>query len=44
MHLLAYNLIRGVIAEAARGRDVQLRELSFNEARQTIRAFEETHL
>ncbi len=44
MHLLAYNLIRGVMAEAARGRDVQPRDLSFNGARQTIRAFEETHL
>jgi hypothetical protein len=44
MHLLAYNLIRGVIAEAARGRDVQPRELSFNGARQTVRAFEQTHL
>ena len=32
MHLLAYNLIRGVMAEAARGRDVQPRELSFNRA------------
>ena len=44
MHLLAYNLIRGVMAEAARGHDVQPRELSFNGARQTMRAFEETHL
>jgi hypothetical protein len=44
MHLLAYNLIRGVMAEAARGRDFLPRELSFNGARQTIRAFEETHL
>jgi Transposase DDE domain len=44
MHLLAYNLIRGVMAEAARGRDVQPRELSFNGARQTIRAFEAEHL
>jgi hypothetical protein len=44
MHLLAYNLIRGVMAEAARGRDVQPRELSFNGARQTVRAFEQTHL
>jgi Transposase DDE domain len=44
MHLLAYNLIRGVMAEAARGRDVQPRELSFNGARQTVRAFEETCL
>ena len=30
MNLLAYNLIRGVMAEAARGRDMQTRELSFN--------------
>jgi Transposase DDE domain len=44
MHLLAYNLIRGVMAEAARGRDIVPRELSFNGARQTVRAFEETHL
>jgi hypothetical protein len=44
MNLLAYNLIRGVMAEAARGRDMQPRELSFNGARQTVRAFEETHL
>jgi Transposase DDE domain len=44
MHLLAYNLIRGIMAEAARGRDVQPRELSFNGARQTVRAFEEAHL
>jgi Transposase DDE domain len=44
MHLLAYNLIRGVMAEAARGRDMQPRELSFNGARQTVRAFEETNL
>jgi hypothetical protein len=44
MHLLAYNLIRGVMAEAARGRDVKPRELSFNGARQTVRAFEEVHL
>jgi hypothetical protein len=43
MHLLGYNLIRGVMAEAARGRDMQPRELSFNGARQTVRAFEETH-
>jgi Transposase DDE domain len=44
MHLLAYNLIRGVMAETARGRDFVPRELSFNGARQTVRAFEETHL
>jgi hypothetical protein len=44
MHLLAYNSIRGIMAEAARGRHVQPCELSLNGARQTIRAFEETHL
>ena len=44
MHLLAYNLIRGVMAEAARGRDMLPRELSFNGCAQTVRAFEETHL
>jgi hypothetical protein len=44
MHLLAYNLIRGVMAEAARGRDISPRELSFNGARQTVRSFEEVHL
>jgi hypothetical protein len=44
MHLLAYNLIRGVMAEAARGCDTQPRELSFNGARQTVRAFEQAHL
>ena len=44
MHLLAYNLIRGVMAEAARGREVKPRELSFKGARHTVRAFEETHL
>ena len=44
VHLLAYNLIRGVMAEAARGREIVPRELSFNGARQTLRAFGETHL
>ncbi len=44
MHFLAYNLIRGIMAEAARGRDVKPRELSFNGARQTVRAFEAQHL
>jgi Transposase DDE domain len=44
MHFLAYNLIRGIMAEAARGSDVQPRELSFNGARQTIRAFEQANL
>jgi hypothetical protein len=32
------------MAEAARARDAQPRELSFNGARQTMRAFEEIHL
>ncbi len=32
------------MAEAARGRDVQPRDLNLNGARQAIRAFEETHL
>jgi hypothetical protein len=44
MNLLAYNLIRGVMAEAARDYKLQPRELSFNGARQTVRAFEESHL
>ena len=44
LHLLAYNQIRGVMAKAARGRDMQPRELSFNGARQTIREFEQSHL
>ena len=35
VHLLAYNLIRGVMAEAARGREIVPRELSFNGARET---------
>jgi len=38
-HLLAYNLIRGVMAEAARRHGVSPRELSFQGARQTIEAF-----
>ena len=38
-HLLAYNLIRGAMAEAARRHDVEPRRLSFQGARQTIAAF-----
>lgn len=38
-HLLAYNLIRGVMAEAARRHEVPPREISFQGARQTIDAF-----
>ena len=38
-HLLAYNLIRGVMAEAARRHGVSPRELSFQGARQTLEGF-----
>lgn len=44
MHLLAYNLIRGLMAEAARDDDVDPRALSFVGAVHTVRAFEESHL
>jgi hypothetical protein len=37
-HLLAYDLIRGVMAEAARRHCVSPRELSFQGARQTLGA------
>jgi Transposase DDE domain len=40
MHLLAYNLIRGVMAEAAKSHDKQPRRLSFKGALQTMAAFE----
>ena len=40
MHLLAYNLIRGVMAEAAKGADVDPREVSFAGALQTLNAFD----
>ena len=43
-HFLAYNLIRGIMAEAARTEKVKPRGLSFKGALHTIRAFEETHL
>ena len=43
-HFLAYNLIRGIMAEAARTEKVKPRELSFKGALHTIRSFEETHL
>lgn len=43
-HFLAYNLIRGIIAEAARTEKVKPRGLSFKGALHTIRSFEETHL
>jgi hypothetical protein len=38
-HLLVANLIRGVMAEAAREHGVMPRELSFQGARQTMEAF-----
>ena len=44
VHLLAYNLIRGLMAEAARASEVKPRQLSFKGAQQTIRSFEEVHL
>jgi hypothetical protein len=44
MHLLAYNLIRGIMAEAARVSEVKPRQLSFKGSEQTIRSFEEVHL
>jgi hypothetical protein len=44
VHLLAYNLIRGIMAEAARAAQVKPRQLSFTGAQHTIRAFEESHL
>ncbi len=44
MHLLAYNLIRGIMAEAARAENVKPRTLSFKGSLHTVRAFEQTHL
>src|SRR5437660_2539596 len=39
MHLLAYNLIRTVMAQAARGHGLAPREISFKGALQTLNAF-----
>ena len=44
IHLLAYNLIRGIMAEAARVEEVSPRRLSFSGALHTVRSFEEGHL
>lgn len=44
VHLLAYNLIRGLMAEAARVEQVKPRTLSFMGAVHTTCAFEESHL
>ena len=41
MHLLAYNLIRGVMAEAAEAHDASPRELSFKGTLQTMTAFQD---
>ena len=43
-HLLAYNLIRGVMAEAARCEKIKPRRLSFTGSVHTIREFESSHL
>jgi hypothetical protein len=44
MYFLAYNLIRGTMAEAARAEEIEPRRLSFKGALHTVRAFEESHL
>jgi hypothetical protein len=44
VHLLAYNLIRGIMAEAARSGGVKPRRLSFAGSLHTVRSFEEGHL
>lgn len=41
MHLLAYNLIRGVMAKAAKDHEKQPRELSFKGTLQTMTAFQD---
>ena len=43
-HLLAYNLIRGIMAEAARSQGIQPRRLSFKGSLHTMREFEAAHL
>jgi putative transposase len=43
-HLLAYNLIRGVMAEAARDEGIAPRRLSFKGSLHTVRSFEAAHL
>jgi hypothetical protein len=44
VHLLAYNMIRGIMAEAAREAKIKPRTISFAGSVHTIRAFEEVHL
>ena len=43
-HLLAYNLIRGIMAEAARSEGIAPRRLSFKGSLHTVREFEASHL
>jgi Transposase DDE domain len=43
-HLLAYNLIRGIMAEAARSERIVPRRLSFTGSLHTAREFEASHL
>jgi putative transposase len=43
-HLLAYNLIRGIMAEAARVGGIEPRRLSFKGSLHTVREFEAAHL
>jgi hypothetical protein len=44
MHLLAYNLIRGLMAESARERQIAPRTISFTGSLHSVRGFEEAHL
>src|SRR4051812_11819499 len=44
VHLLAYNLIRGLMAEAARVGEARPRTISFTGALHAVRAFESVHL
>jgi hypothetical protein len=44
VYFLAYNLIRGMMAEAARVEEIEPRKISFKGALHTVRAFEEGHL
>jgi putative transposase len=43
-HLLAYNLIRGIMAAAARREGIKPRRLSFKGSLHTVREFEAVHL
>lgn len=43
-HLLAYNLIRGIMAEAARFEGIEPRRLSLKGSLHTVREFEAVHL